>query len=70
MGMLDFLRLLYSHFQNISSGATGGKRHTLDGAAFGGGTGVDSFSGTRFLLRLEGGGFLDGRFGGLDSPAA
>ena len=44
--------------------------HTRDGIAFAGSTGVGSFSGTRFLLRLDACvNFFPGALGGLDSQS-
>jgi hypothetical protein len=44
--------------------------HTRDGIAFAGSTGVKSFSGTRFLLRLDVCvNFFPGALGGLDSQS-
>ena len=66
MGMFDFLRLLQS-LSSKRSLELNEITHTLDGTGFGGGTGVASFSGTLFLFRLDGGGFLAAWFGGLSS---
>ena len=72
MMMLRLLRLLDKNRKNLIRVTR--RRyyevHTRDGIAFAGSTGVGSFSGTRFLLRLDACvNFFPEALGGLDSQS-